>query len=233
MSKDNVFENKMTPFAFNQQVVNVFEDMVSRSVPMYHQLLDQIAQLTSFYYNNDAIIYDVGCSLGGLIPALKQRCASFRYHGIDASQDMIEKAQAKFSTDGIQFECANARSIHDYPNAGIIVCNLTLQFMPVSDRVTLMTRFMHALQKNGACILVEKIQQEDVTLQDVYNQSFYEFKKDNGYSQTEILNKEAALKGVLQSQSDTFYSDAWNRMPCIWSRFFQWYNFVGYIGIKT
>lgn len=233
MAKDNLFKQSIAPFQFNHAVADVFDDMISRSVPMYQQILQQIAQLTVNYCDEQHRVYDLGCSLGGLVPVLQRYRPLIQYCGIDSSNDMIQKANQVYASPHIQFQCADALDIEHYTNAGAIICNLTLQFMTVPNRMQLMERCMDALMPNGAFIMVEKIHQKNPSLQSIYNQSFYSFKEDNGYSQVEIKNKEAALNGVLMSQTESFYEQALNQLPCTWSRFFQWYNFIGYIGIKS
>ena len=71
MGRDNIFLDKHTKssFEFNDTVANVFDDMLNRSVPFYRQILLQISQLIS----SPTMIYDLGCSLGGLIPFLKSK----------------------------------------------------------------------------------------------------------------------------------------------------------------
>ena len=51
-------------FAFNAEVVRVFDNMVSRSVPLYKDVIAAAAQWTVDYYQPGTSIIDVGCSTG-------------------------------------------------------------------------------------------------------------------------------------------------------------------------
>ena len=55
------------PFEFNREVVNVFDDMVSRSVPLYREVMDLLLYWAHRYYQEGSVIYDLGCSTGTTI----------------------------------------------------------------------------------------------------------------------------------------------------------------------
>jgi tRNA (cmo5U34)-methyltransferase len=47
MDKDNIYLDPRSPadFTFNSRVAEVFDDMLQRSVPCYHQVIDMVATL--------------------------------------------------------------------------------------------------------------------------------------------------------------------------------------------
>ena len=54
--QDNIFEDgnlSGLPFSFNQEVTEVFEDMIDRSVPGYRTSLNIIKYLSQQYYQKD------------------------------------------------------------------------------------------------------------------------------------------------------------------------------------
>ena len=53
-----------TGFQFDEKVVRVFPDMISRSVPGYELVVPMIGMLARRYAQPDSRIYDLGCSLG-------------------------------------------------------------------------------------------------------------------------------------------------------------------------
>ena len=218
----------MPTFEFNQAVTNVFDDMINRSVPFYQQILHQIAQLVG----PNAIIYDLGCSTGALVPFLKCRYSNFNYIGIDKSQSMIEKAQQHVG-DNIQFLEGDLLDgvVFDQPTD--IICNLVLQFIQPSQRKGLIQTYMRALPKGGKLIMVEKVRQKNEALQHLYKESYHELKRANGYSQVEIDHKAHALDGILVSETSEFYRDAFVAAGATTlDTFFKWYNFEGLLGIK-
>lgn len=65
---------------------------------------------------------DVGCGTGHLSKLIKEKTKG-RVVGIDPSEGMIEKAQKKFSQQGISFRVCSAEQL-DYKNEfDIIFCN--------------------------------------------------------------------------------------------------------------
>ena len=76
MSKrDEIFSNKLeniTPFRFNDEVANAFDDMVERSIPNYNEIHKIIIDLVTRYYPGTGIVYDLGCSTGTTIQMLEK-----------------------------------------------------------------------------------------------------------------------------------------------------------------
>ena len=64
--EDKLFESESypKPFAFNAQVAGVFDNMITRSVPMYSENQESIWQWAKAYYQAKTKIYDIGCSTG-------------------------------------------------------------------------------------------------------------------------------------------------------------------------
>jgi len=92
--KDEIFKTPgsgKTPFEFNAQVADVFDDMVSRSVPFYREILQMSAELAHDFYQPETAIYDLGCSTGALAKNLKREFGEegFSYCGIDNSAENI------------------------------------------------------------------------------------------------------------------------------------------------
>ena len=234
MAVDNLFvDTNIERFEFNGDVANVFDDMLKRSVPLYDALLNQIAQLCTSYSTADhPTIYDLGCSTGALVPRLNKRNASFKYVGIDLSKPMIDRAQ-RHASENVSFVQSDILDVVQFESVGVIVCNLVLQFVPLDQREALLKQYYDALPKGGALIVVEKIRQADDVMQTMYNDAFYQYKRTNGYSDAEIFNKEASLKGVLMPATNDYYLNQFQSLSFSLSDiFYKWYNFVGYLAIK-
>ena len=101
--KDKIFSNKkmkITDFKFNRKVATSFDDMVSRSVPYYTQVQNDIISLASNYVSDNSKILDLGCSTGTLLVNLlkvNQSKKNLKLVGIDSSHDMIKLAKQKIS----------------------------------------------------------------------------------------------------------------------------------------
>ena len=63
---DKVFDKVTDPndFTFNKEVVSVFDDMVSRSVPFYDEMQRMTAELAQDFAQDETNVYDIGCSTG-------------------------------------------------------------------------------------------------------------------------------------------------------------------------
>ena len=65
--QDRLFANSRAEtmgFRFDEHVVRVFPDMISRSVPGYELVVPMIGMLARRYTQPGSKIYDLGCSLG-------------------------------------------------------------------------------------------------------------------------------------------------------------------------
>ena len=91
--QDKLFEEGNVsglPFSFNQEVTEVFEDMIDRSVPGYTTSLNIIQQQTKQFFKEETNIYDLGCSLGASTIALLNAVhGNFKIIAIDSSESMI------------------------------------------------------------------------------------------------------------------------------------------------
>ena len=73
--KDQLFEDaatKAADFKFDASVVNVFDDMVSRSVPFYGEMQRMTTELAAYFATPGTRLYDIGCSTGTTLFELDQ-----------------------------------------------------------------------------------------------------------------------------------------------------------------
>ena len=96
--KDRLYDSKiMKPddFVFDNRVVNVFPDMINRSVPGYGQLIPMIGMLARRYAQAGSNLYDLGCSLGAVSLAMRTavQAKDVRIFAIDNSADMIQRLE--------------------------------------------------------------------------------------------------------------------------------------------
>jgi tRNA (cmo5U34)-methyltransferase len=73
---DNLYANPLASvgqFSFDQAVVDVFPDMIKRSVPGYATIINMIGNLAERYAQADSHCYDLGCSLGAATLAMRHR----------------------------------------------------------------------------------------------------------------------------------------------------------------
>lgn len=241
MGKDKIFNSIRditSPFEFNQEVADVFDDMLVRSIPFYKEIHKLIIDLVDKYYLGDGFIYDLGCSTGTTIQIidkhLNEKNISGKYYGIDTSAPMIEKAKSKLQN------IKNLELVHgdmldlDFKNAEVVILNYTLQFIKEEKRNAFLKKVYAGLKPGGLLVLSEKIKSPTTNIQDLITELYYDFKKANGYSELEISQKREALENVLvpltaNDQIQLLESSGFSQSEMI----FRWYNFASFICIKN
>jgi len=189
--RDEIYKDKVdiSKFTFDQKVVNVFDDMVLRSVPGYKQMIELIGLAGRTYPIINSNVYDLGCSTGAatLSIASNLKSASVKIFSIDNSKEMIEQCSKNLSGTeaNIQYICDDIENIK-LDNASLIVLNLTLQFINPKYRSDLIKRIFKSLLPGGALIISEKIIHENEETNKSLVSLHESFKRENGYSETEI-----------------------------------------------
>lgn len=204
-------QTNVKPFKFDKAVADVFQDMISRSVPGYQQILELLPTLVQHFKNVNGNYYDLGCSLGAGMAALalgmgdKKR----RVIGIDNSNAMLSQADkhlAEAATDGgvnancFTLQCEDIRH-SPIDNAAMVIMNFTLQFVPQNDRDALIQRIYNGLNNDGVLVLSEKLTFSDSAIDQTLIDIHHQYKSDQGYSQLEIAQKRDAIEDVLIPES--------------------------------
>lgn len=229
---------KVGRFAFDQAVVDVFPDMIKRSVPGYATIIKMIGELAERYARSDSRCYDLGCSLGAATLAMRHRiqAANCEIVAVDKSPAMIERCRQVLAADSaevpVSLECADLNDIRP-EGASMLVLNFTLQFIPPEQRQTLLNRLAAGLLPGGVLILSEKLAFEDPQHQELMVELHHNFKRANGYSELEIAQKRSALEQVLIPETLTVHRDRLRRAGFssvdLW---FQCFNFASLIAIR-
>ena len=236
--RDNLFNANIdiADFRFDKEVVEVFDDMVRRSVPGYDSMIQMIGLIARMYGQDNTNYYDLGSSTGAisLAIALNNKHQKNTFFAIDNSEEMVSKCQQNLESkiDNLKATCADINQIH-IENASIVVLNLTLQFIDVKDRSNLIKKIYEGLNPGGVLIISEKIHFEDKETQDQITNLHIDFKKENGYSELEIANKRQAIENVLITDTKSIHIE--RLKECGFkdtSCFFQCLNFVSFLSVK-
>ncbi|MBT5856136.1 carboxy-S-adenosyl-L-methionine synthase CmoA [bacterium] len=237
LKKDTLFQTKKTTdsFKFNEEVTEVFDDMIDRSTPFYHPLQDTLVQLATYMAQPNTAIIDLGCSTGTtlekLIPIAKSKNCSLI--GVDYSESMLTAAQSKLNNDTVQLINHDLNTPIKLPKSSLVILNLTLQFVLPKHRDTLIQSVYSALAPEGCLAVIEKTKSANP----VFNQHFinihHDTKRSNGYSDLEIAQKRDAIEDVLipYQAAETINMLTLNGFQDVTS-FFQWFNFSGFLAIK-
>ena len=236
--RDEIYKEKVdiSKFTFDQKVVDVFDDMVLRSVPGYKQMIELIGLAGRKYPVINSNVYDLGCSTGAVTLSIASnlKSESVKIFSIDNSQEMIEQCGKNLSGTeaNIQYICDDIENIQ-FENASLIVLNLTLQFINPKNRSDLIERIFKSLLPGGALIISEKIIHENEEINKSLINLHESFKRENGYSETEIAQKRKAIEEVLIPESienhlrrlnDVGFKKPLVQMQCI--------NFASFLAVK-
>lgn len=242
MQKDSIYAaplGEVQDFRFDDQVADVFPDMIQRSVPGYHTIIQTIGKLTAKYQQPDSLYYDLGCSLGAATLAMRRNLTAenCKIISVDNSRAMVERCERhlqSFRSDvPVDVQLADIRHI-DISNAAVVVINFTLQFLPKTDRDQLIQQIYNGLKPGGLLILSEKFIHSQTTENELLIDLHHDFKRANGYSELEVSQKRTALENVMQpdtlQQHASRLSHAGFSQQTVW---FQCFNFCSMLAIKS
>ena len=234
---DKVFTKPIKKqFEFDEEVAAVFDDMLERSVPFYKQS----QKITEFFalkiLKDNSVLYDLGSSTASLLINIshKLKCDAMLI-GLDNSEAMLDQAKKKCIALGANnIELYNADILeYNYKYADIFVSNYTLQFIRPLVREELVKKISNSLKKDGIFIFSEKVISHHPTLNKNLIECYHDFKKEQGYSEYEIMQKREALENVLVPYSED--ENITMAKNCGFSHcevVFRWANFATFIAIK-
>lgn len=244
MTTDKIYEQDAgeKPFRFNEDVANVFPDMLRRSIPGYAATIEAIGSLAARYVRENTNCYDLGCSLGAATIAMRQGIEKngCRIVAVDTAAAMTERCREIVAEDDRQFSPRTAIEIIEedirnieITNASMVVLNYTLQFLAMDDRDTLMQSIHDGLNHGGLLVLSEKVVDENAEMEQLLVDLHHEHKRRNDYSALEVSRKRAALENVLIPETvaahRTRLAAAGFSHTAVWLRYF---NFVSIVAIR-
>ena len=239
--EDKVFNEsiKAVPdFKFGENVVRVFDDMVTRSVPFYDEIQRMIGEQVVDFVTPGSTVYDLGCSTGttllGIDPVLP---SDINFVGIDNSNEMVERCNQNFIHSGVsrnyEIKFGDLNNGIKLENASVVILCLTLQFVRPLYREELVKSICSQLNENGCLVLIEKVLGEDSLFNRLFIKYYYDMKRRHQYSEMEIAQKREALENVLipyrLSENLTMLKRCGFDSTEV---FFKWYNFTGVIAKK-
>ena len=233
---DKVFAKPIKKqFEFDEEVAAVFDDMLSRSVPFYKESQKMTEFFAQKTLQNGSRVYDLGCSTGTTLLGIERALdVEVELIGLDNSEAMLTQAKRKCEAFGSGVEVENADILsYEYKEADMFVSNYTLQFIRPLVRDELVQKVANSLKKEGVFIFSEKVISHHSKLNKELIECYYDFKKEQGYSEYEIMQKREALENVLVP-----YSEEENIKMALNAGFshceviLRWANFATFIAIK-
>lgn len=240
-NRDNIFAaplDKLGDFQFDQQVAQVFPDMIKRSVPGYSNIITAIGMLAKRFAQPNSNLYDLGCSLGAATIEMRRNVTTpnCKIIAVDNSQAMIERCLLQvnaFKSDTqVEVVCSDLQNV-DIKNASVVILNFTLQFIKPDERQAIIDKIYNGLSIGGILVVSEKLRFENDTIQELLTDLHHDFKRANGYSELEISQKRNAIENVMLTDTfeihQTRFKQAGFNTSELW---FQCFNFSSMIAIK-
>ena len=241
LKQDKIYATKSTDlskFSFNEQVVDVFPDMINRSVPGYQNMVTGIGKIANLLCGQSPVIYDLGCSLGSVSLSIAKATADKHPQiiGVDNSQAMISRCQQHIDVFSFGHRITllqdDVRSLILAP-CNMVVLHFTLQFIEKDKRQSILNEVYSKLSPKGVFVLSEKISIVNDTLDKFLVELHHEFKKENGYSDLEINQKRTALEEVMTLDTVEIHKARLEKAGftkiSVW---YQHYNFLSIVAIK-
>lgn len=237
---DRLYQADTVPedFSFSERVVEVFDDMLDRSVPHYQDVIKATARLLRLYLQPGDTVCDLGCSTGTSLLQLARLLAdrSLQLIGLDNSPAMLEKARIKADMygrqDEVHFFLEDITRL-DRPATGAFILNYTLQFIRPLQRPPLVNTLFANLRPGGVLIVSEKTILDDCRLNRSFIDIYHDLKRERGYSELEIARKREALENILipftVEENIALLRNA-GFTPV--APFFQWFNFTSLLACK-
>lgn len=226
------------PWAFDASVAARFDDMLERSIPQYHAMREVCFLLGKRFVTPNTFIVDLGCSRGEALAAfVREFGARNKFLGIESSKPMLDAARDHFegyTASGIvEIRERDLRTYYPPVDASLVLCVLTLQFLPINYRARVLSDAYHSLRTGGALIVVEKVLGDSSDIDQHLVAEYHALKKRHGYSADEIDRKALALEGVLVPVTASWneqglHSAGFRSVDCFW----RYLNFAGWLAIK-
>jgi len=225
-------------WAFDAEVTSCFDDMLQRSIPQYDVMRQAVTDIAKAYAVDYTDIVDLGCSRGeAMAPIISLLGAHNRFLGVEVSEPMREATRERFAgyiKSGI-VDVVGTDLRHAYPpvRASVTLLVLTLQFIPIEYRQTLLRAIYNHTIPGGVLILVEKVLGASADIDALMVKTYYGLKAANGYSQDQIERKRLSLEGVLvpvtaEWNTDMLRQAGFTQMDCFW----RWMNFAGWVAVR-
>ena len=244
MTRDEVFDTtaaRGSDFQFNEEVARVFDDLLLRSVPFYLEQQGLIEEIAQRFASPGSLVVDLGCSTGTTLIRLAGLLdSSIKLVGYDNSEPMLDRARSNAAGAGVSDRIAFSQGDFNedlddlvIENASVVTICWTLQFVRPLCRDRLIRKICQGMADGGVLIVTDKVLGNDSSMNRLFIDFYYDFKRRNHYSEEAISKKREALENVLipyrlEENIELFRRNGFSSVET----FFQWYNFAGFLCVK-
>ena len=222
-------------FSFDENVARVFDDMISRSVPLYADVQRSVPVLADLLDHDPIKVVDLGCSTGTslihLVQSLPDR--NLELIGVDNSAAMLAKCDEKLAKvqlqQKIETHLSDVRQF-EFSDASIVLMNYTLQFIEAENRPAVLERIRNSICSGGFLLVSEKVVHHQPRVDNALVELYFEYKRRQGYSELEISRKRDALENVLvpltvSENIEMLHQAGFERVELL----LKWFNFATFV----
>jgi tRNA (cmo5U34)-methyltransferase len=247
-ASSNVFKREKRPvddtisavpgeWRFDKNVSEAFDSHVHKSVPLYDEIQRMVIELSEYFLRDQSVVYDLGSSTGTTLELLSSAHAGkedVQFIGFDLSKFMIKEARNKVNRPNVRFHHKNIMDVEFSPPANFMTSLFTMQFLTLAERRTLLGRINEGLIEGGGLLIVEKVSAEYSCFEEIWTELYWDFKRRNGLTPEQILEKANSIRGVLKPLTadeniDLLGQTGFSRVEV----FFKWYNWAGFLAVKN
>lgn len=181
-------------------VAAAFDAHVREQLPWYDVATGILRHVARHFVPRGGVVIDVGASTGNvgraLAPVLEARGAMLI--AIDSSVEMARAYDAPGQlvvADAVDFDFAAKRP-------DLVVCFLSLMFVPVPDRRALIERMWAAVRPGGAVVVFDKMVPHAGYVGAIAFRLALAAKYEAGASPEEVIRKELSLAGVQRPMDE-------------------------------
>ena len=239
-------------FEFDFEVAEAFDDMATRSIPLYHEQHRLHSKMAIRYYQtyrfatpSPISVLDVGCSTGNFLLEF-----ATQYHedsslpqelklvALDPSFEMCTKCADKLEGYDLEIAVKDASYLSEFSRQfEIINLSYVYQFVPIHKRAGIFADLYRATRSGGLVFFSQKFTHCDNSfpsnlIDSVVQGLYVDFRLGNGYTMQEIEAKTNALKNSMWLQNDT---DFVGQLGAAGFRVYpltRWLSFGSYVALK-
>jgi tRNA (cmo5U34)-methyltransferase len=211
---------------FDRSVALVFDDMVARSVPFYHEIQRMLVELAHDFAVPGSAVYDLGCATGTTLVNLHRALdPSVRFVGVDNAAEMLDEARGKLAEHGVdrpvELECRDLNEGVTVTDASVALMVLTLQFIRPLRRDRVVEQCSRAAAGRRV-LLVERC-----SAKSIFNRLLIDTTTTQAAQRLRArISQKHDPREVLIPPSAGTASFAARRFRYV-DVFFKWYNFAG------
>ena len=174
---------------FDNNIAENFVEYARKHIPNYDKVIDKTVSICNHMCEKNDAIIDVGCATGE--PLRRLEIENFKnLYGVDNSKSMLNHC-----VTGATLYHSSTLPKSQYK---VIIINWTLHF--IKEKFTYLENCVINLEKDGCIILSEKTSKDSFLIN-----RYHDFKRNNGVSKNEIVDKQRAVEDTMYINDINWY----------------------------